>query len=330
MPTISDVARITGLSKSTISRVINNHPYISSDKREKVLKAMEEIGYYPNPSARRLRGHTTNTIGVIVPRIVNPFFSYLVNSIEQEAFKNNYQVIIFQSNDLKDKELYFLNLLKNRQVDGIIMTSIENDWETIEPFMQYGPILLCNEYVNQSSVSKVRLDQNKGAYMGTEHLINKGHQKIAYCTGGLFAGYGRDLDRNTGYQKAMDKHHLTPNPSWIFIERHSIEDGKSVVKEILSMNDKPTAIFSGSDEVAAGIIIEAKENGLRIPDDLAVVGFDDQPLAEIVEPKLTTIKQPIDEMGIKSVELLIKMMNNKDSLAEEVQLPIQLIEREST
>lgn len=330
MPTIYDVAKLSGLSKTTVSRVINNHSYVSEEKKNLVLKAMKELNYTPNPSARKLRGQVTTTIGVIVPRIVNPFFSYLVDSIEQVAYKNGYHVLIFQSNEDKEKELAFLNLLKTKQVDGIIMTSIENDWSIIEPFTESGPILLCNEYVNNASVPIVRLDQYKGAYIGVKHLLEKGHRKIGYCTGGLFAEEGKDKDRNQGYQKALQEAGIEPDPKWIFVNQHSIEDGKQVVKKILSMEDRPTAIFTGSDEIAGGMMIEAKECDLKIPNDLAIIGFDDQPLAQMLDPKLTTIRQPIDQMGVKAMETLIDMLNDSEVKVETFELPIELVVRSST
>ncbi|GAB1761319.1 LacI family DNA-binding transcriptional regulator [Priestia megaterium] len=330
MPTIYDVAKLSGLSKTTVSRVINNHSYVSEEKKNRVLKAMKELNYTPNPSARKLRGQVTTTIGVIVPRIINPFFSYLVDSIEQVAYKKGYHVLIFQSNEDKEKELAFLNLLKTKQVDGIIMTSIENDWSLIEPFTEYGPILLCNEYVNNANVPIVRLNQYKGAYIGVKHLLEKGHRKIGYCTGGLFAEEGKDKDRNQGYQKALQEAGIQPDPKWIFVNQHSIEDGKQVVKKILSMEDRPTAIFTGSDEIAGGMMIEAKESGLSIPNDLAIIGFDDQPLAQMLDPKLTTIRQPINQMGIKAMEILIDMLNDSESTVETFELPIELVVRSST
>ncbi|WP_033580048.1 MULTISPECIES: LacI family DNA-binding transcriptional regulator [Priestia] len=330
MPTIYDVAKLSGLSKTTVSRVINNHSYVSEEKKNRVLKAMKELNYTPNPSARKLRGQVTTTIGVIVPRIINPFFSYLVDSIEQVAYKKGYHVLIFQSNEDKEKELAFLNLLKTKQVDGIIMTSIENDWSLIEPFTEYGPIVLCNEYVNNANVPIVRLNQYKGAYIGVKHLLEKGHRKIGYCTGGLFAEEGKDKDRNQGYQKALQEAGIQPDPKWIFVNQHSIEDGKQVVKKILSMEDRPTAIFTGSDEIAGGMMIEAKESGLSIPNDLAIIGFDDQPLAQMLDPKLTTIRQPIDQMGIKAMEILIDMLNDSESTVETFELPIELVVRSST
>lgn len=330
MATISDVAKLSGLSKTTVSRVINNHLYVSEEKKELVLKAMKELGYIPNPAARRLRGQLTTTIGVIVPRIVNPFFAYLVNSIEQVAYKNGYQVIIYQSNEDKEKELAFLNLLKTKQVDGIVMTSIENDWDIIKPYTTHGPILLCNEYVSHANVPMIRLNQHKGAYIGVKHLIERGHQKIAYCTGGLFAEDGKDKDRNQGFQKALKEAELAVNPKWIFVNQHSIEDGKQIVKQILELEDRPTAIFTGSDEIAGGIMIEAKEQGLKIPNDLAIIGFDDQPLAQMLDPKLSTIRQPVDQMGKKAMEVIIEMIDNPLMEIQNYELPIELVVREST
>jgi DNA-binding LacI/PurR family transcriptional regulator len=330
--TISDVVKLSGLSKTTVSRVINNHPYVSKEKREAVLNAMKELGYVPNPSARRLRGQLTTTIGVIVPRIVNPFFSYLVNAIEQAAFQKGYQVLISQSNEDKNKELAFLNLLKTKQVDGIIMTSIENEWETIKPYKDFGPLLFCNEYLNEANVPIIRLDQCKGAYIGVKHLIERGHKKIAYCTGGLFAEDGKDKDRNQGYQKALKEAGITVNPKWVFVNQHTIEDGKQVIKQILAMDegDRPTAVFTGSDEIASGMMIEAKEHGITIPGDLAIIGFDDQPLAEMLDPKLTTIRQPVNEMGEKAVEVIIDMLSNLEAEVENYELPIELVVRQST
>lgn len=330
MATISDVAKLSGLSKTTVSRVINNHPYVSDKKRALVHEAMNTLGYSPNPAARRLRGQLTTTIGVIVPRIVNPFFAHLINAIEQAAYQKGYQVLIFQSYEDKEKELAFLNLLKTKQVDGVILTSIENNWDLIAAYHQYGPLMLCNDYVNQELIPMIRLDQAKGAFLGIEHLIKKGHKKIAYCTGGLFDDEGKGKDRNQGFQKAMTEANIKVNPHWIFIDQHTIDDGKDVLNQLLKMKDRPTAIFTGSDEVATGIIIEAKERGLKIPADLAVVGFDDQPIAEIVEPNLTTIRQPVDLMGEKAIEGMIQMLENPPVKPENEQLPIELVVRKST
>ncbi|WP_313999591.1 LacI family DNA-binding transcriptional regulator [uncultured Paenibacillus sp.] len=332
MANISDVVRLSGVSKSTVSRVINNYPHISKEKKERVLKAMEELGYTPNLAARRLRGQFTTTIGVIVPRIVNPFFSNLVDAIEKVSYQNGYQTIICQSNLDKEKELTFLNLLKTKQADGIIMTAIENDWSAVEPFTEYGPIVLCNEYVSDpnANVSMIRLDQFKGAFMGVKHLIERGHRKIAYCTGGAFTEIDKDNDRNLGYRKALEEAGIEINPNWIIVNQHTIQDGKKVMKYLLELKDRPTAVFTGSDEVAGGILSAAKQYGFSIPGDLAIVGFDDQPAAELLDPGLTTIRQPVDQMGRKAVEVLVGHLNDPGKAPDTYELPIELVIRKST
>jgi len=330
MPNINDVVRLSGVSKSTVSRVINNYPHIAPEKRERVLKVMKEIGYTPNVSAQKLRGLAGTTIGVIVPRIVNPFFSYLVESIEKEGYKRGYQTIIFQSHEDSERELDFLNLLKDKQVDGVIMTAYENDWNTIQKYMKYGPIVMCNEYLSEPVVPMVRIDQLTASYEGVKHLVNQGYRKIAYCTGGLFSDFGKDKDRNQGYQKALTEAGIEINPNWIFIKRHAIEDGRKVLHQIYGMQDRPTAIFTGSDEVAAGIIMEARNKGLRVPEELAVIGFDDQPLAEMLTPELTTIKQPVSEIGYTAMDLIINRLEGKFVENKMYTLQFQLVIRKST
>ena len=330
MPNIDDVVRLSGVSKSTVSRVINNYPHISPDKRARVLKVMEEIGYTPNTSAQKLRGQKTTTIGVIVPRIVNPFFSYLVESIEKEGYQRGYQTIIFQSHEDSERELSFLNLLKGKQVDGLIMTAYENDWSLINSYLQYGPIVLCNEYTSERFVPMICIDQFAASYKGVQHLIDRGHRKIAYCTGGLFTDIAKYKDRNFGYQKALEEAGIEINPNWILINRHTIEDGRTVLHQILDMKDRPTAVFTGSDEVAAGIIMEARKEGVRIPEDLAVIGFDDQPLAQLVYPELTTIRQPVSEMGQLAMDVLVQRLIGKNNENTMHILPFELIIRGST
>jgi DNA-binding LacI/PurR family transcriptional regulator len=330
MPNINDVVRLSGVSKSTVSRVINNYPHISAEKRSRVLKVVEEIGFIPNTSAQKLRGQVSTTMGIIVPRIVNPFFAYLVEAIERVGYQNGYQTLIFQSHEDSERELDFLNLLKRKQIDGAIMTAYENDWSIIKEYMQYGPIVLCNEYISEPIVPMVRMDQFQASYEGVKHLTERGHRRIAYCTGGLFSDHGKDKDRNRGYQKALKEAGITLNPNWILIKRHTIEDGKTVLHQIMQMADRPTAVFTGSDEVAAGIIIEARNHGVRVPEDLAVIGFDDQPLAEMVVPGLTTIRQSVSEMGRLAMEILIKRLNHEHEDNTIYNLPFELVVRGST
>jgi LacI family transcriptional regulator len=327
MATIEDVAKLAGLSRSTVSRVINNHPYVTERKKQLVYQAMKELDYYPNSSAQRLRKQKTDTIAVLVPSLTNPFFPFLIEGLEIVAVENGLQLLICQTHQNKDKERNYLQLLQTKQVDGLILTSLENDWDSIAPFKESGPIIMCNEYRSEATVPVVRLDQVKGSYLGAKHLIESGHKKIAYC-GNNKGELG--ADRETGFLAALDEYNIEMNNQWIFRDTPSIEAGKRILRTILSLEDKPTAIFAGSDEVGAGIVKEAKLQGLQIPEDIAVIGFDDLPVAQLMEPSLTTVKQPIKEMGQKTMEIMVSMLTNQDKVNEDViELPIQLIKRES-
>ncbi|KHF40881.1 LacI family DNA-binding transcriptional regulator [Halalkalibacter okhensis] len=327
MATIEDVAKLAGLSRSTVSRVINNHPYVTERKKQLVYQAMKELDYYPNSSAQRLRKQRTDTIAVLVPSLTNPFFPFLIEGLEIVAVENGLQLLICQTHQNKTKEYNYLQLLQTKQVDGLIFTSLENDWASIAPFKESGPIIMCNEYRSEATIPVVRLDQVKGSYLGAKHLIENGHKKIAYC-GSNKGELG--MDRQKGFLAALSESNIEMNSQWIFRDNPSIESGKKILRAILSLEDKPTAIFAGSDEVGAGMIKEAKIHGLNIPEDLAVIGFDDLPVAQLMEPALTTVKQPINEMGQKTMEMMVSMLTNQDkSIKNVVELPIELIKRES-
>jgi len=333
MPTIKDVAKLAGLSRATVSRVINNHPYVSEEKKKLVKEAMKALNFYPNSSAQKLRSQKTETIAVFVPLLTNPFFAYLLEGIDTVAHDYGYQLLVCQTRYDKEKELNFFSLLKTKQVDGIILTSIENVWENIKHFTECGPIVLCNESINDAKIPSVRLDQEYGGYIGTRHLIKKGYTKIAYCR-----GFSRDefasrisIEREAGYKRALLEFGLEARQEWVFEHGSDIESGKRVLKKILSLNDRPNAIFTGSDQVAAGIIMEAKTCGLRVPEDMAVIGFDDQPIAEITVPPITTIMQPMQEIGKQAGKLMMDVIEKKNQEdVEDVILSLHLIERAST
>jgi len=329
MATIEDVARLAGLSRTTVSRVINNHPYVSGEKKEAVMKAMNSLGYVPNSSARSLRNQKTGMIAVLIPRIMNPFFSQLIDSLEMAASEQGYQLIVCQTRYSKEKELSYLNLLKTKQVDGVILASIQNKWDIIKHFLQYGPIILCNEDDENATVPTVFADQVYGAYIATKHLIELGHKKIAYCSRSSNSKVSRK--RETGFLKAMFEHQLQCEENLIFRDTATIEDGKEILHQIKKMKVRPTAIFTGSDEVAAGVISEAIRYGWDIPSDLAVVGFDNQSIANLLHPTITTVHQPIDELASLALKLLVEKLHTKSyQTRQEYQLDLHLLIREST
>lgn len=328
MATIADVAKLAGLSRATVSRVLNNHPNVTEDKIQLVREAMKKLNYVPNSMAQRLRNQKTDTIGILIPQLTNPFFAYLVEAIDKVATENNLQILICQTRYSKQKELDFLQLLKTKQVDGLILAATENSWDIIKPFREFGPIVLCNEYEKTAQVPTVRLDQLQAGYIGTRYLIEQGYQTIASACGGQ-SSVGRD--REEGFRKALEEAGIPVRSEWVFRSVNVIEDGKRIIRTIFNMKERPSAIFTGSDQVAAGIIMGAKELGKKVPDDIAVIGFDDQSIAQVVEPALTTIRQPIEEIGKTAMEIMIDVIQSKEGLNPlKVLLPFELVIRGST
>ncbi|MEH7095391.1 LacI family DNA-binding transcriptional regulator [Neobacillus vireti] len=328
MATIADVAKRAGLSRATVSRVLNNHPNVTEDKKKLVREAMESLKYVPNTTAQRLRNQRTDTIAIIVPVLTNPFFAYLLESMDMVATKNHLQLLICQTRYSKQKELDFLELLRRKQVDGLILTSYENEWRKIEPFAAFGPMVLCNEYERNTKVPIIRMDQFEASYIGTRHLIEQGHERIA-CTCGDKSNLAKD--RQAGYRKALAEKGLLVQDEWIFSNVFDLEDGKRVFRSMMYLKDVPTAVFTGSDQVAAGMIMAAKAVGKSVPDDIAIIGFDDQPICKVIEPALTTIKQPIEELGKTAMEVMIDLIAFKKELNhQEILLPYDLVIRDST
>ncbi|MED3647081.1 LacI family DNA-binding transcriptional regulator [Halalkalibacterium halodurans] len=332
MATIKEVAQLAGLSRTTVSRVINNHPYVSDEKRQQVLDAMKQLGYVPNSSAQRLRRNKTETIAVVISRIVNPFFSGLVDEMERVASEHGYQLILCNTRQSKEKELSYLELLRTKQVDGIIMASMQNEWEVIEPYTAYGPMVACNEYRPGMSIPLVRLNQEEAGYVATKHLLELGHRKIACLAGNKAIPLSED--RKAGYLRALQEYGIKAKEEWTYYHAFSIDDGKRWFRlfQTIETNTRPTAVFTGSDEVAAGILSEAKVHGWNIPKDLAIVGFDNQQIATLVTPRLTTIEQPISLIGRRALEVMFMLLDEQinDLPPFEERLPFRLIVREST
>ncbi|MFZ2614039.1 MAG: LacI family DNA-binding transcriptional regulator, partial [Raoultella planticola] len=203
MATIKDVAEKAGLSVTTVSRFLNNHPYISDDKREKILAAMKALDYEPSTVAQQMRGVKTYRIGVLISRITNPFFASLVDALEVTARKNGYSVLIVQNHDSAGEEKNCLDLLKKKIIDGLILCAVESNKNVLEKYQQYGPILLCNTSVEATSLPVVKVDDRRATYNAVTYLINKGYKKIAYSTGGTFAQKGHGSRRNNGFLEAM-------------------------------------------------------------------------------------------------------------------------------
>lgn len=309
MPTIKDVAKYAGLSRTTVSRVINDQPYVSDEKRQCVLKAMEVLGYVPNSSARRLRSQKTETIAVLLPRITNPFFSHLIETMEMKASQWGYQVIICQTHESEHKERDYLELLRTKQVDGVILTAVHNEWSVIESYREYGPIVVCNENVQEAQVPFVYVNQEKAAYDATMHLIEQGCKHISFLSGEEESNVS--VLRKRGFLQALREADLPFLPSASYGSAFDVNNGREIFRELQQLSQSIDGVFTGSDEVAAGMIYEALKQGVRIPEDMSIIGFDNQAISMLMSPSITTVEQPVQQMGEKCVEVLIDQIEHR-------------------
>lgn len=334
MATITDVAKLSGLSVATVSRVINNKPHVAEAKRQRVLAAMDELGYVPLQAARQMRGSGSGNIAVAVPDIKNNFFAHLVDAIEKTCRKAGYRSLISQTAGTCEGETDALNLLKMQHADGLILCSIENDWDTITSYSKFGAIALVDEYNDSDALSQVYSQQYEGFFGATQYLLNRGYTRLAYCTGThdiaiTPKGANLDSDRLTGFTDALATHDLTLERAWLFEDITTLEDGRNVFRRILAMAERPDAILAGSDEVAAGIELEALHCGFKIPDDLAIIGVDDQPIAEVAPVPLSTIRQPIYEMGSLVAQEIVDQLSEEPTPPRRRALNLELVIRAS-
>lgn len=334
MATISDVARLSGLSVSTVSRVINNKPHVSPEKKKRVQEAMDALGYSPLQAARQMRGSGSGNIAVAVPTIMNNFFACLVDSIERTCRAYNYRTLITQTYGAKDREEEAMELVRMHHADGIILCAIENDWEKLKSYKQYGNIVVCNEYNEDHEISMIYSRQYEGFRKATDYLLDKRYKKIAYCTGShsivlQSAGKNIDSDRYRGYLDALKERGVAANANWLFSGIGNLEEGRKLMKQIVNMSERPDAIIAGSDEVAAGMIMEALANGIRVPEDIAIMGVDDQPIASILQIPLTTIHQPIEQEGTCAAKEIIRQLTEGDDEPQRRELDLELVIRQS-
>jgi LacI family repressor for deo operon, udp, cdd, tsx, nupC, and nupG len=327
MVRIADVAKLANVSTATVSRVISNSGSVKSETTAKVLEAIEKLNYQPNLLARQLRRLETKTILVIVPDITNPFFSNVLRGIETVAIENGYQVILGDTDNHVDRESGYLNILRQKKADGTILLTARSDQHLLEEIASEYPVVLACEYFEGSKLPTVSIDNISSARKATEYLISLNHKRIAHISGPLEVVVGRD--RLRGYHQAMIQHSLPVEPFLVQEGDFSYESGFNLMMKLLALKNPPTAVFAANDEMAIGAIKAIKSKGLKVPDDLSVIGFDDIKFASIFEPALTTIAQPTFEMGKKAIELLLKLINNGELEKDQYILEDKLVVRDS-
>ncbi|BAB06960.1 catabolite control protein A [Halalkalibacterium halodurans] len=328
--TIYDVAREAGVSMATVSRVVNGNPNVKPATRKKVLEAIERLGYRPNAVARGLASKRTTTVGVVIPDISSIFFAELARGIEDIATMYKYNIILCNSDQNKEKEIHLINTLLEKQVDGIVFMGGEITNEHAEEFKRaHVPVVLAATLDAEKEIPSVNIDYKQAAFDAVTYLIEKGHTSIGMVSGSLedpVNGY----QKYAGYREALEERGVAFDESMVVIGDYTYDSGIDAMNVFTKLEKRPTAIFVATDEMALGVIHGAQDHGLNIPDDIEVIGFDNTRLATMVRPTLSTVVQPIYDIGAVSMRLLTKYMNKEEVSEHIVELPHRIEFRQST
>lgn len=331
--TIYDIARKLNIAASTVSRALNNNPIVSETTRRLIERTAQDMGYRPNIMAANFRTKRTNTIGVMLPLINRHFFSSVISGIEDIAYKNGFAVTISQSNDNFEKETKIAQTFYSNRVDGIIVSlgMQTKSYDHLKLFSEKKvPIVFFDRVADSIPAHKIVVDDYSGGYRATEHLIENGGKKIAHIGGPLNLKIYQD--RLEGFKDAMSKSGLPVDESMLIHNSLTRIDGTKAIKRLMQNPQKPDAIFCANDTTALSAIIYLREKGIRVPKDIIIVGFSNEPFSEVVTPSISTIRQPGFEMGQKAAGLLITEIKSKGNSRpfQEIVMPTELIIRESS
>jgi LacI family repressor for deo operon, udp, cdd, tsx, nupC, and nupG len=328
MVKIVDVAKLANVSTATVSRVLTNSSAVRKETAEKVLAAIETLNYQPNILARQLRRMETKTILVVVPDITNTFFSKVLRGIESVANQNGYQVLLGDSLNDSKRESGYLNVLRQRKADGMILLTARLSAKEIEEIALEFPVVLACEYTPGLNVPTVSIDNVRSAKKAADYLIDLGYKRIGFISGPFDVVLGRD--RLEGFRQAITERKLDVNGLLVQEGDFTFESGYANMMEFLALKSPPEAIFAANDEMAIGAIKAIHSKGLKVPEDISVMGFDDIEFASIFEPSLTTIAQPSFEIGETAMKLLMKQLNKEDIEKKQYILEDKLIVRDTS
>lgn len=324
--TIKDVAKVAGVSISTVSRVVNESKPVSPEVKKKVLKAIEELGYRPNEVARTLVTKKSFIIGVIVTDIGNSYIAEIVRGIEEVGKIYGYDILLCSTFGDKETELRYMQMLSTKQVEGIILISNEINQE-IDRYTEKRrfPFIYLNRYFVDERFMTVKIDNKKAAFEMTKYLLNMGHSRITYISN-TDTEKALEYVKISGYKEALKTENLE---SSIFItEGIDEKSGYEVAEKVIENGS--TAIFCGYDEIAIGVLGYCYDNNIKVPEDISIVGFGDIKVASIYRPTLTTVKVPYYDIGAVSIRKIIKELNGESSDSEDIVLPYKVIERSSS
>jgi len=327
--TIEHVAQLAKVSKATVSRVLNDSPKVKEETRERVMKIVKELAYYPSAMARRLTTNKAETIGIIIPAphdrtFGNPFYTEILRGFTHQAKIKKYDLLLFTN----EHKFNYSQLFYDRRVDGLLLIGVKrNDKGIIQLSKRKLPYILTGK-IDYKDANYIDAENRKGAYQAVSYLANLNHKKIAYI-GGSFE-FVFNQERFEGYLSALQDHNLEYGKELTTESISTQESGYEAMCRLLKISPVPTAVFVANDLDAIGAMKAVREKGLRIPEDIAFIGFDDIQLASHIEPSLTTVRQPIFKMGTTAISLLVQLIEGKEKEHPKVELPTQLIIRKSS
>ncbi len=330
MATIKEVAEYAQVSVATVSRVVNNSGYVSDDLRERVQEAMQTLNYKPSALARSLRRQETLTIGVLLPQLDQPFFSTLTFAIEKTLFDRGYRTLICSSEESDAREASYIDMLLRQRVDGVIVVPTGRSAENIAHLVEARvPVVLVDRDIPDLPINRVLVDNRQGAHDAMMHLLQQGHRNIALIGGPPYSE--SMLKRAEGAYQAFVEMQVDYDPDLVVMGTlPQFELGYKTARTLLQLPKPPTAIFAFNDVIAIGAMHAAAELGLHLPADLSVIGYDDIPLARYIIPELTTVAQPIYQIGEHAAEMLLRRLKHPAAPPESITLSAALTVRKST
>jgi DNA-binding LacI/PurR family transcriptional regulator len=308
---IKDIAQSAGVTPGTVSRALRDSPRVNPETKKRIQHLADEMGYAPDAQARSLVTGRTQTIGVVVTTMTDPFIGSIVQAIESAAHDQGYSVILASSNDIPEREIAAAKMLQSRRVDGVIVTSSRVGSLYQERLDQLRvPVVLINSLVQHSGrqTFSVSMDNHQGAYLATNHLIQKGHRRIAYVASP--ADRSDNVERMTGYRDALSEAGIESDPSLVVQGTGGAGGGQRALPVLLSLDGPPSAVFCYNDMTAIGLMDAAQKAGLSLPQDLAIVGFDDIAFSQFAHPPLTTIAQPVARLGRGAMEMVLTLLSD--------------------
>ena len=329
MATIKDVAKMAGVSTTTVSHVINNTRHVAEDTKNDVLQAIQTLNYSPSAVARSLKVNTTHSVGMILTTSEAPYFAEIIQAVEDHCYRQGYSLFLCNTQNNPEKLKNHLDMLAKKRVDGILVMCSEYTPDSLDLLKNFSelPMVVMDWGPNNPNTDLIQDNSFDGGYLATQHLIDNGHKKIGIIAGELTKTTAKT--RYEGFVKALLDAGLVVNPDWIMEGSFEPEDGYECMNKILRQNELPTAVFCCNDVMALGAISAITEKGLRVPDDISIIGYDNIHSSRFYAPPLTTVHQSKSRLGERALKLLFERIHEKSAVREVIEMHPELVIRQS-